>query len=84
MVERKLLQSIPGPKGGLTLLRAPKDISILDVASVFENVEENLNECAIGWAKCSDENPCALHNRFKPVREKIKAYMVTASVKDFF
>ena len=39
-------------------------------------------ECALGWKSCRDEQPCPLHNSWKPMRESLRNYLSETSVAD--
>lgn len=83
LVESQILVSSKGPGGGFTLREDPRHVTVMDVICVFDNIDEELKMCAIGWAKCSDEKPCALHNKFKKLREEIR-YFLEAMDLDIF
>lgn len=55
-----LLVSKRGNKGGIALGRAPKDISVLDVADAVDGVEWR-SKCLLGLPVCGHQNPCPLH-----------------------
>jgi len=40
------------------------------------------DRCVIGFAKCSDEMPCAQHDLYKPIRQRIKDYLTTTTAAD--
>jgi len=83
LVEEKVLKSIKGPGGGFALARSAKEIKIMDVIEVFDAIEDTLGLCAIGWAKCSDDKPCALHKAFKGLRMEIRDFLETADLAVF-
>jgi Rrf2 family protein len=63
-----LVESQKGLGGGFRLRRDPKKISLLDVVEPIEHVSR-WSGCILGWPVCSEGNPCALHNRWKAVRD---------------
>jgi Rrf2 family protein len=63
-----LVQSQKGLGGGFRLARPPEDISLLDVVEPIEQVSR-WSGCILGWPECSDRSPCALHDRYKAVRD---------------
>ena len=89
LVESKILVSSKGPGGGFTLAQDPRHITVMDVIRVFDDIDEELKICAIGWAKCSDDKPCALHSKFKKLREDIQYFLeamdldIFADIQDF-
>jgi DNA-binding IscR family transcriptional regulator len=38
--------------------------------------------CALGLEKCSEDHPCAVHNKFKAIREHLAGMMMTTSLED--
>lgn len=74
LARQKLLSSAKGPNGGFQLLKAPEDISLFLIKKLIDGVDD-LDECAVGLARCNSQVPCPLHDQFKPLREKIKRYL---------
>lgn len=69
-----LLRSTRGPTGGYALSRAPEEISLHDIKAAVDGVTE-LDECAVGLGKCSDQVPCPLHASWQPIRQRIRNYL---------
>jgi Rrf2 family iron-sulfur cluster assembly transcriptional regulator len=65
---RGLVESQKGLGGGFRLARAPENISLFDVVDAIEGVSR-WTECILGSPSCSDNNPCAVHERWAPVRD---------------
>ena len=63
-----LVESQKGMGGGFRLSLDPKKISLLDVVDPIEHISR-WSGCILGRQSCSEENPCALHPRWKVVRE---------------
>ena len=63
-----LVESQKGMGGGFRLSLDPKNISLLDVVDPIEHISR-WSGCILGRQSCSEENPCALHPRWKVVRE---------------
>src|SRR5262249_50053660 len=51
----------PGPGGGYTLAKSPSEISLLDIASIFEQTDPP-SLCPFGRGRCGQETPCPLHD----------------------
>lgn len=83
LVAAKILGSTKGPGGGFYLARDPRTISILQVIRIFDNIDDDLEECAIGWARCSDEKPCSLHEENKKLRKQVKDYLEYVNLENF-
>jgi Rrf2 family iron-sulfur cluster assembly transcriptional regulator len=63
-----LVESQKGLGGGFRLARAPEDISLFDVVEPIERISR-WSGCILGRSECSDGDPCAIHNRWKAVRD---------------
>jgi Rrf2 family protein len=63
-----LVESQKGLGGGFRLARDAREISLLDVVEPIEHIRR-WSGCILGRPECSDINPCAIHNRWKAVRD---------------
>jgi Rrf2 family protein len=63
-----LVESQKGLGGGFRLARDPKRITLLDVVEPFEHVSR-WSGCILGRPECSEVDPCAIHDRWKAVRD---------------
>ncbi len=77
----KIVVSQKGSGGGFRLGRDPKNISLYEVVEPLENVTV-WSECALGLKKCSDLTPCAVHHRWKAVRNSYYEFLRTTSIAD--
>jgi Rrf2 family protein len=68
LAEHGILESQKGMGGGFRLARPARDISLLEVVDPIERVSR-WSGCILGRDACSEDNPCALHNRWKTVRD---------------
>jgi len=68
------LTSAKGPKGGFQLASPAQDVTLYDIRASVDGVGD-LDACAAGLDKCNSQMPCPLHESFKPLRERIKAYL---------
>ena len=81
LVRANILVSNKGPGGGFSITRDPKSITLFDIYNAIDGTTY-LDGCAVGLARCSDETPCPLHERWKPVRERIRTYLQTTTLAD--
>ncbi len=81
LVRTGLLTSNKGPGGGFALARDPHQIALFDIYRAIDGTTY-LDACAVGLARCSDEVPCPLHDRWKPIRERIRQYLEATSLAD--
>lgn len=67
----QLIHSQKGPGGGVTLAKAPSEITLLQVVEVIDGL--NLFQaCALGIPHCSDDFPCPLHEQWRTLRTEIQ------------
>src|SRR5262249_53746588 len=66
--EEGLLESQKGLGGGFRLARDPRQISLLDVVEPIEHISR-WSGCILGRPECSEADPCAIHDRWKAVRD---------------
>lgn len=71
LAQEGLVQSQKGLGGGFCLARPARGISLFDVVDLIDNISR-WEGCLLGQAVCSEENPCAVHHRWKKIR---KAYL---------
>ncbi len=76
-----LVQSQKGLGGGFRLARLPKEISLFDIVEPFEQVSR-WSGCILGHPTCSDEAPCAIHDRWKQVRGAYLRLLTRTTVAD--
>ncbi len=70
-----------GKYGGYRLGKEKDQIRLSDIIDVVEGLD-NYNRCILGFAECSDENPCSLHSFWVKHREGIKNSLLTLTLQD--
>ena len=68
LAEEGLVESQKGLGGGFRLARDAHEISLLDVVEPIEHISR-WSGCILGRPECSETDPCAIHNRWKAVRD---------------
>jgi Rrf2 family protein len=81
LVEGGILMSAKGPGGGFSLARPAHDISLLQVMEVVDSGHQ-IDGCVVGLAQCNDHMPCPQHDLFKPIRQRLRAYLDTTTLAD--
>jgi len=76
-----LLKSTKGPGGGFQLAKPAKSITLYHIKKAVDGVND-LEECAVGLARCNDQVPCPLHDTFQPLRQQIKQYLRETTLAD--
>lgn len=73
LVRKGLLLSAKGRGGGFALARHPSQITLYDIIAEVDGVTW-LRSCAVGMARCDDNQPCPQHDQWKPIREQLKTF----------
>src|SRR5689334_20077745 len=72
LTQSGILSSQRGPAGGYTLLIPSKELTLLQVVQVVDDVSKSsFSNCVMGLDKCNDKNPCPLHDVWKSAKEKM-------------
>ena len=77
-----LLEGSRGKRGGFRMTRSPKEIRLFEVLAPFEPVLTHRRSCPFGNVVCGDDDPCAGHHRWKPVREAYQRFLSETTVHD--
>jgi len=81
LVRAGILRSAKGRGGGFALARAQHEIRLLDIVEAVEG-PQLLDACVVGLEKCNDAMPCAQHDLYKPIRQRLKDYLSTTTLAD--
>ena len=79
--KEEFIISSKGPHGGFYLTEKELQRTLLDVIkcidglSIFEN-------CFLGLPKCSDDNPCAIHNVVSPCKTKMREELSSKTIAE--
>jgi Rrf2 family transcriptional regulator, iron-sulfur cluster assembly transcription factor len=68
LARQGVVESQKGLGGGFRLARDPQAITLLEVVEPIEHVSR-WTGCILGRPECSDAEPCAIHTRWKAVRD---------------
>lgn len=76
-----LLHSERGPNGGFRIGRPAEDILLADI---LEPLDPDIlhQTCLLGRSQCSEENACAVHDRWKEVREPVLQFLRETRVSE--
>jgi Rrf2 family protein len=76
-----VLESQKGKGGGFRLALAPEEVSLYDVIESIEHVSR-WNGCFLGRSRCSEESPCAVHQRWGPIRDAYLDFLRHTTILD--
>ncbi len=76
-----IIKSVQGRYGGFALHKDLEKISLLDIVKAVDNIDKYFG-CILGFEECSDENPCALHTKWAPVRNELLEFLENTTMAD--
>ncbi len=76
-----LLVSQKGFGGGFRLAREAKRISLYDVVEPIDHLSR-WGDCLLGGGRCKPGSPCAVHHRWKKVREEYLQFLRQTTIAD--
>jgi Rrf2 family protein len=76
-----LIRSHKGPGGGFLLARSASDITLYQIMEAVDKTRD-LFACALGFAQCSEQTACPVHDRLIDVRQQLIAYLQAVTVAD--
>jgi Rrf2 family iron-sulfur cluster assembly transcriptional regulator len=68
----EIMVSRRGPKGGVSLARDAREITLMDIILALES-KDIFENCILGMPGCGDEKPCPLHEYWGGTRDQIKS-----------
>lgn len=72
----------PGPGGGYWLARPPESVSLYDVVSLFERLEDNVS-CPFGPEYCGTTPHCPMHFDMLRIRDQIVTFLKSTTFARF-
>lgn len=76
-----IIKSVQGRYGGFSLHKDLKKISLFEIVKAVDNIEKYFG-CILGFEDCSDENPCALHIKWTPLRNELLSFLKNTTMAD--
>jgi len=77
-----LVEGRPGPGGGYRLARLAAEISLVEIVSLFEQVEQP-SVCPFGKEWCGVGEPCPLHDEIVEMVEKQRRFLTDTRLSVF-
>ena len=81
IVRAGILRSHKGRGGGFSLARPDHEITIMQIVEAIEG-SDAFDGCVVGMEACNDHMPCPQHDLYKPIRQRLKAYVQTTTLAD--
>ena len=80
LVRKGLLVSAKGRGGGFALSKPPAKITLYDIVSVIDGVNQ-FDQCVVGMAICNNDQLCPQHDEVQSIREHIKQFLMTTTLE---
>jgi Rrf2 family protein len=81
LVHAGILRSAKGRGGGFALARAQHEVTLMEIVEAIEG-PQLMDACVVGFERCNDQMPCAQHDLYKPIRQRLKDYLRTTTLAD--
>ena len=81
LVRAGILRSAKGRGGGFALSRPPHEVTLMHVCEAIDG-PQIFDRCVVGMERCTDHMPCAQHDLYKPIRQRLKDYLNTTTLAD--
>ena len=81
LTRRRLIRSFKGIRGGYELAQPADKITVSMVLSA-NNDADRFRRCLLGLPRCSDEEPCPLHHRWKELRAGLTEMLENSTLAD--
>ena len=82
LVKQRLVKATRGRNGGINLGRPAHEIYVNEIVHAIDGPPPEREQCVIGLDLCSDETPCPLHDKWKPIRYKIAEMLAGEHLDD--
>jgi Rrf2 family transcriptional regulator, iron-sulfur cluster assembly transcription factor len=80
LAKEKIITSVKGPTGGFTVLPGTIDTSIMQIVEKMEGLQ-SFHTCVLRLQECNEEKPCPMHYKMKGMREDLKSFLSTTTIK---
>mgnify|MGYP000909109397 CR=1 FL=1 len=81
MARAGFLKSTKGPTGGFALAEPAREIALVRIIETVDGLEDQ-KRCPFSGGLCSDADPCGMHDKWKPLRQRIMDYLEKTSIED--
>lgn len=82
LVKEKIIESIKGANGGFEISqRKLKSTKLSEIVYAIDGYDIR-NRCMLGLLHCSPDNPCSVHNKFKPVRDELITLFTDTTIEE--
>ncbi len=79
--QQGIITSQKGYGGGFRLAKEAQNIRLLTIVDSVEQVSKRPH-CILGQSVCSEKKPCALHDKWKQIREDYICFLRESTIAD--
>ena len=80
LVKAGFVESVKGKGGGFYFDEEKPDLTLEKLISAIEG-SRTFSSCGFGLKHCNEDNPCPLHEKYAPVRKKIRNLVSEESIQ---
>ena len=80
LVKEGILYSTKGRSGGFSLARPAAEIRLIEIVEAIDGLGL-VRECVLGMPRCSDGQPCAVHEKWAEIRAVILDMLNVTTLK---
>ncbi len=81
IVKAGVLGSMKGPYGGFCINDHTRQLTLLRLKEITGEVEDS-DVCVLRLRKCSQVNPCPMHNQVEALRERWQQLLASTTIDD--
>lgn len=81
LVQKKILESQKGPRGGFRLAKDPGEIALYHVVEAIDGTGF-MTSCVLGFPECSSKNPCPMHTEWEKMRDSVYRMIAGKTIAD--
>jgi len=81
LARAEVLSSTRGPSGGFRLSEAPERVNLETVLAPFMPAIDD-TPCLLGRPECRDDDPCAAHEQWREVSERLRRFLNETTLAD--
>jgi Rrf2 family transcriptional regulator, iron-sulfur cluster assembly transcription factor len=81
LVSGGLLDAVPGPGGGYSIVKEMNEISLLEVIEAVDG-ENTFSGCILGLSECNAIKPCPLHHAWAVAKEDLLRQLDGQTLRD--
>ncbi len=82
LVRGGIITSIKGATGGFEVnIKSMKKIKLINIVVAIDG-ENNNDMCVLGLKKCSENNPCPVHNKYKFIKKDLLSMLNNTNLEE--